>query len=183
MTESVVLSDAEGETKGGAAASARRWDEAQRQLHSFLRESPKELKFNVVLFHSYAESFRDELVHANAEQLEALRMWLGIHVPGGGTMLRSGLDRALNLEVTATDRPLGSPPLEPKPLPECDTVVLLCDGQTSEGGTWVPHFLSNVAPRLRVVIHGVQVGGQSDGVLEALARGTRGGYVQIGAGR
>jgi hypothetical protein len=181
MTESVTLSEAEGGTRIGA--SARRWDEAQRQLHAFLRDAPKGLKFNVVLFHSYAEAFRDELVPANADQLEALRLWLGIQSPNGGTMLRPGLDLALNLEQTEVERPPGSTAPEPRPLPECDTVILLCDGETSEGGAWVQHFLSQVAPRLRVVIHGVQVGGQSDGVLEALARGTRGGYVQIGMGR
>lgn len=183
MTESVTLSEAEGGRKPGTAKSVRRWEEAQRQLHAFLRDSPKGLKFNVVLFHSYAESFREELVPANAEQLEALRMWLGIHSPGGGTMLRSGLDRALELEVATAEPSLGGTPVEAKSLPESDTLVLLCDGETSEGGAWVPHFLSHVAPRLRVVIHGVQVGGQSDGVLETLARGTRGGYVQVGLGR
>jgi hypothetical protein len=183
MTESVVLAEADGGTKGGPTGSVRRWDEAQRQLHGFLREAPKGLKFNVVLFHSYAEAFRDRLVPASGDELEALRMWLGIHAPGGGTMLRSGLDRALELEPGPQDRPADGQPLQPKPLPECDTVVLLCDGETSEGGTWVPHFLSHVAPRLRVVIHGVQVGGQSDGVLEALTKGTRGGYVQVGMGR
>jgi hypothetical protein len=183
MTESLTPSGSEPGSEKGGAPGVRRWDEAQRQLHAFLRDSPKGLKFNVVLFHSYADSFRDELVPANADQLEELRLWLGINAPGGATMLRSGLERALNLDSAPSERGQTSSSVTPKPLPECDTVVLLCDGETSEGGTWVPHFLDHVAPRLRVVLHGVQVGGQSDGVLEALARGTRGGYVQVGAGR
>lgn len=156
-----------------APGSARRWDEAQKQLYAFLAEAPKGLKYDVVLFHDYAESFKGALVANDPASLDELRLWLGIHRPGGATMLHAGVRAALGSD----DRPES----KAARLPECDTLVLLCDGETSEGTAWVRSFLTELVPALRLVVHGVQVGGISDGVLEELAKGSRGGFVKVGS--
>ena len=156
-----------------APGSARRWDEAQKQLYAFLADAPKGLKYDVVLFHDYAEAFKGALTPNDAASLDELKLWLGIHRPGGATMLYSGVQAALGRE--------GGPKSGEPALPECDTLVLLCDGETSEGTAWVRPFLVDVVPALRLVVHGVQVGGISDGVLEELAKGTRGGFVKVGS--
>lgn len=159
-----------------APGSARRWDEATKQLYAFLAASPEALRYNVVVFHDFAESFREHtagLATNNHKSLEELKLWLSIHSPGGATLLRSGIEKGLGFE-------LSSPRTQPAAKIECDTLILLCDGETSEGAAWVPRFLATDAAELRLAIHGVQVGGLSDGVLEELAKGTRGGFVKVG---
>ena len=60
-----------------------------------------------------------------------------------------------------------------------DTVIVLCDGETAEGPTWVGSFIRVHNDLSRVRFHAVQLGGRSDGTLEALCEHTSGDYVEI----
>jgi hypothetical protein len=102
--------------------------------------------------------------------VKGVREWLKFQKPNGGTRLKDGVDAALcvgkNGEVD-----LGKL--------EADTVIVLCDGETSEGAGWVEGFLERVGPPTRVVFHCVQVGSQGDETLGKLARITHGDFVKI----
>jgi hypothetical protein len=58
--------------------------------------------------------------------------------------------------------------------------VLLCDGGTAEGPGWVADFVRDVAKPRGLVLHAVQVGGDSDGALEGLAKLSGGDFVMVG---
>jgi len=65
---------------------------------------------------------------------------------------------------------------------EADTVIVLCDGETAEGPTWVGSFIRIHNDLARVRLHAVQLGGRSDGTLETLCEHTSGDYVEIKTG-
>jgi hypothetical protein len=146
-----------------------RWDEATSQLLAFVAALGPKARFNIVLFHDFAESFRPELVAADDANREEARSWLKQR-PGGGTLLRAGVERALAL------RPDGSVDLTRL---ECDTVIVLCDGATAEGPGWVEPFQSRINSSARVVFYCVQIGSGGDGTLEKLASGSGGEFVRV----
>ncbi len=151
-------------------AAITRWNEATEQLCSFVAGLGAKARFDVVVFHDFAESWRGKLVEAAPRQVEGARGWMRSQGPRGGTQLRRGVEQALHF------RPDGEPELERI---EADTLVVLCDGATAEGSGWVDAFLKRVNPRIRVVIHAVQIGTGGDGTLEALAKGTGGAFLRI----
>jgi hypothetical protein len=159
---------------GADAASGgfrRRWDEAVLQLLGFLEALGPESRFDVVVFHDYALSWKNgELVPADAGHRRQLQEWLAAQIPNGGTMLRQGIEAALQLD------PSGRLQLQKL---QADTVVVLCDGETAEGPGWVRRFLDEVNSAARIVFYGVQVGGKGDGTLEALAGGSAGEFAHI----
>lgn len=160
-----------GATNGSQGTRQRRWDGAVEQLDEFLETIGAEARFDLVLFHDYAESWKNGvLVPADAEHRKKAREWLEVQVPNGGTALRLGVEAALQVDPR---RGLQLQKLE------ADTVILLCDGDTAEGNGWVERFLKEVNSAARVIFYAVQIGGTGDGTLEALARGSGGEFVHI----
>ena len=142
-----------------------------KQLVEFLDTIGPESRFDLVLFHDYAESWKNGvLVPADAEGRKKAREWLEIQIPNGGTALRMGVEAALQVD------PRRGLQLEKL---EADTVIVLCDGDTIEGSGWVERFLKDVNSTARVVFYAVQIGGTGDGTLEALVRGSGGEFVHI----
>lgn len=158
-----------GTSTPSTRATQTRWKEAVDQLIGFVSDLDAGSRFNIVLFHDYAEPWRPRLVAATPENIERAREWL-TRSPGGGTHLRAGVDRALDV------RPNGGIDLTKQ---EVDTVIVLCDGETTEGPGWVKPFLERVNSLARVVFHGVQIGEGGDGTLELLSKGTGGQLVRI----
>jgi hypothetical protein len=154
---------------GANGARHSRWDTAVEQLCSFVAELPKGSRFDVVVFHDFAEIWRDDLVRADEETLRAARLWLE-QKPRGGTQLRAGVERVFGQGANRT------PDLTRI---DADTVIVLCDGATNEGPGWVPSFLSRVNQRARILFHAVQIGAEGDGTLERLAQGSGGEFVHI----
>ncbi len=155
----------------GTSGIGRRWDEAVKQLDSFLEAIGPESRFDVVLFHDYAESWHGgALVPADEKQRAKVREWLKVQVPNGSTALRRGVEAALQIDP---NRGLQIEKLE------ADTVILLCDGDTNEGAAWVAPFLAEINAVTRIAFYGVQIGGSGDGTLQALAEGSGGEFVQI----
>lgn len=151
-------------------AAITRWNEATEQLCGFVAGLGAKARFDVVVFHDFAESWRGKLVEALPRQVDAAREWLRSQPPRGGTRLRRGVEQALHF------RPDGEPELERI---DADTLVVLCDGATAEGSGWVDAFLKRVNPRIRIVVHAVQIGTGGDGTLEALAKGTGGEFLRV----
>jgi hypothetical protein len=147
-----------------------RWDEATSQLLEFVEGIGEKARFNVIIFHDYAEVWKPKMADANKENRKAAREWLGMHHPGGGTNLRSGIDRAMMIDAS------GEPDLA---LLEADTIIVLCDGATAEGPEWVTPFLRRVNPIARVLFDCVEIGREGDGTLPRLARESGGEYVRI----
>jgi hypothetical protein len=161
-----------GPGTGAGAPAAARWDRAIERLFEFLEALGAESRFDLVLFHDYAQAWRKgELMRADEAGLRAAREWLATQHPGGATALRMGIEAALGIGRD------GRMDLERL---QADTVVVLCDGDTDEGPAWVGRFLEQVNSQARVVFHGVQVGGAGDGTLDALANGTGGQFVRVG---
>ena len=84
--------------------------------------------------------------------------------------MRHGVQRAMEV------RPDGTVNLEAL---EADTLIVLCDGRTSDGSRWVLPFLRRENPLAQAVIHSVQIGDGGDGTLELLARTTGGDFVRV----
>lgn len=152
------------------AAGWTRYREAVRQMVRFLEALGPDARFNVVLFHDGAESWRRELRPATTAHLRAARGWALRRSPGGGTQLRHGVEEAMRV------RPDGSLDLDDL---EADTLIVLCDGKTGDGERWVIPFLRRVNPVARIVIHGVQIGQDGDDALALLAQGTGGDFARV----
>jgi hypothetical protein len=154
-------------TPGGRAA-ATRWQEAVNQLIGFVESIGEQSRFNVIVFHDYAEVWRPKLQPATLENRRNAREWLSKR-PNGGTQLRAGVERAMMIG------PDGDADLSHL---EADTIIVLCDGETAEGSGWVEPFLERVNSHARVMFHGVQIGSRGDGTLEKLAEGSGGQFVR-----
>jgi hypothetical protein len=146
-----------------------RWDAAVEQLGQFVAELPQGARFDIVVFHDFAEIWKGELVRADEDARRAARLWLE-QKPRGGTNLRAGIERVFGLGSNRT-LDLGRV--------DADTVIVLCDGATNEGPGWVPGFLSRINARARVLFHAVQIGAEGDGTLERLSKDSGGEFVHI----
>jgi hypothetical protein len=168
-----------GAGKGVVPPSAvQRWDEAKNQLYSFLAKSPPDMLFDVVLFHDGAEAFRGSMVPVNAHQIAELKAWLARHGPSGGTHLKAGVELALGEPISSATSGPRTQASTPRAIRR--EFVLLCDGGTAEGPGWVADFVRDVAKPRGLVLHAVQVGGDSDGALEGLAKLSGGDFVMVG---
>ncbi len=148
-----------------------RYAEAVDQLVRFLQAAGEETKFNVVLFSSEPLLSSRELQSATPARIGAARRSLLARAVDGGTQLRPAIELAL-----AVGRD-GRPDLDAL---EADTVIVLCDGATAEGPSWVEPFLERVNAEARVVFHCVLLGTAGDGTLETLAERTGGDLVRCG---
>jgi hypothetical protein len=156
-------------TKTAGNKGRTRFDEAGSQLIKCLEDLGEDARFEVILFSDGLRHFRDELVPANEKNLKSLARWISLNRPDGGTHLRPGVRSAMRVD-------------DPDTL-EADTVIVLCDGETAEGPTWVGSFIRIHNDLARVRLHAVQLGGRSDGTLETLCEHTSGDYVEIKTGR
>ncbi len=58
-------------------------------------------------------------------------------------------------------------------------MIVLCDGETAEGRSWVWPWWREVAEETCVRFHCVQLGGGGNGTLEALAEVSGGEFVRV----
>lgn len=151
--------------------STTRFEEAVEQLVRFLQAAPEQTKFNVILFNQAPLVSSSKLVEATAENLERARRSLLARVPGGGTNPRLAIERALLMDER------GQPDLDAL---EADTVIVLCDGATDGGRSWVKPFLDRVLPLYPVRFHSVLIGTEGDGTLKALAEQSGGRFRRVG---
>ena len=164
--------DHSGSMKTGFATSSNsRYIEAVDQMMRFLQGAPEGTRFSTILFSDEPVSSGETLDLVTPKILEQARRDLLSREPTGGTNLRPAVYQALALDGR------GFPRTE---VLEADTIIVLCDGMTSGGKGWVQPMLNKVLPIHPVVFHCVHLGPTSDGVLEALAKGTGGSYLCVG---
>lgn len=147
-----------------------RHEEAIDQLVRFLQQSGEETRFSIAVFGSDGKAWRTRLATATSGNLELARKWLERNEPEGETLLFEGLRAGLQLD------PRGRLALERC---EADTVIVLCDGATTEGPGWVERWLATENEAAQLVFHCVQIGVEGNGTLEALAHGSSGEFVRV----
>jgi hypothetical protein len=147
-----------------------RYEMAVEELCGFATKLGPDARFGVTLFHSAAERWRPKLSAADENGVKAARAWLRGAEPGGGTLLFGGIALALDLDRGGG---IGAGGVE------ADTVIVLCDGDTAVGPSWVGPWLERVNDGAQLVFHCVQIGGGGDGTLERLAAGTGGVFLRI----
>jgi hypothetical protein len=147
-----------------------RHEEAIDQLLRFLKQSGEDTRFSVAVFGSEGKAWRTRLATATDGNLALVRRWLERNEPDGETLLFEGLRAGLGLDSR------GRLALERC---EADTVIVLCDGATTEGPGWVERWLATENEAAQLVFHCVQIGVDGNGTLEALAEGTDGEFVRV----
>ncbi len=147
-----------------------RWDEATAQLLDYVSKLGPNGRFRVISFSDQPLSSSRELKPATTAGCGELRTWISTLHPGGGTELQAAIYDALELT------PAG---LSNGAKLEADTIVVLCDGETAEGPSWVAPLLAHVNPNLCVKFFCVLVGPGGDGTLEALAQASRGQFLRV----
>ena len=147
-----------------------RYEEAIEQMIRFLQASGPTTRFNVILFDSEVIRSSVELVEATPRNLERARKSMLSRPPDGGTNLRPAVELASGWERGRFNPDSAY----------ADTIVVLCDGATAEGASWVAPFLDRIRAPTQVVFHCVLLGSRGDGALEALADGTGGDFVRVG---
>lgn len=145
-----------------------RWRAAIAQLLGFVERLGPTGRFRVVLFSDQTWSQSRDLRRATPQSIASLKNWLSGQAPAGGTELRPAIQDALGVDERG--RLVGEL--------EADSVVVLCDGLTAEGPSWVRPFLESVNSERCVVFYAVQIGGGGDGTLNELAQRTGGQFVQ-----
>jgi len=163
--------DRSGSMRQGFGTDGRtRHEEALTQLSTFLRQAGPTTRFGVALFSDKGLAWRSRLAPATDSNLELVRRWVSEKEPDGETLLFSGLRAGLDLDAR------GRLNLERC---EADTVIVLCDGATSEGSGWVARWLSEENEQAQLVFHCVQIGTEGNGTLEALAAGSGGQFLRV----
>ena len=156
--------------QGFGTDGSTRHEEALAQLLTFLRQAGPTTRFGVALFSDRGIAWRSRLAPASEANLESVRRWVREKEPDGETLLFEGLRSGLDLDSR------GRLHLERC---EADTVIVLCDGATSEGPGWVARWLAEENEQAQLVFHCVQIGTDGNGTLEALAAGTGGEFVRV----
>ena len=147
-----------------------RYSEAIDQMVGFLEELGPQTRFRVVVFSTEYDAWKERLQPATKSNLRSAERWLRYRPPNGGTYLEPAVREVLRLDEE------GRPDLRRL---EADTVIVLCDGETSEGPGWVQALLEGPNEDAALAFHSVQIGGGDDGTLEALARGSGGDFVRV----
>ena len=169
------MSSAIGTVAGGTAAGGRpvevtRYHEALRQMMAFLASLGPTTKFRIVLFESNLHIWNDKLQPATKSNLDAAERWCAKQAPEGGTMLRSAIESVLR--IGADDSPdIGRI--------EEDTVIVLCDGETTDGPAWVEPLLARINGDACMEFDCVQIGSAGDGTLQKLAELSGGKCVRV----
>lgn len=167
----VFVVDRSGSMRTAFGTGGRsRHEEAIDQLMRFLQQSGEDTRFTIALFSDEGVSWRSKLAPATEANRALARRWLEDKPPEGETRLFQGVRAGLGLDAR------GRLALERC---EADTVIVLCDGATTEGSGWVARWLAAENERAQLVFHCVQIGNEGNGTLEALAAGTGGEFVRI----
>jgi hypothetical protein len=147
-----------------------RYEAAVEELIAYLTKLGPSARFQVVLFDDAPEVWRKDSASATAQNLRDVRTWLLRHHPDGDTYLRRGIDAALDLDAA------GRLHLERL---QADSLVVLCDGATTEGPAWVEAVLPEWVASARLRFHCVQIGLGGDSTLQALAQESGGEFVRV----
>lgn len=150
--------------------STSRYEEAIAQMTRYLQAIGKHGRFNVILFDSETLLSSEELISSSPENIERARKATLDRPPSGGTVLRPAIELALLLD----ERGLPSASLQ------ADTIVVLCDGDNSDGHGWIAPLLDRVQTLTQIRFHCVQIGHQGGAALQKLADRTGGQFVRVG---
>lgn len=146
-----------------------RYEEAVRQMIALLESMGEQTRFRVVLFDGGTEVWGSELRPATPGNLQGARRWLQARRPAGGTYLQPAILEAMRVGRSGR--------LDLERL-EADTVLVLCDGEVTEGKSWVAPLLEAVNDEACLRFHCVQIGAGGNGTLELLAELTGGEFVR-----
>ena len=166
----VFVIDRSGSMKSDFSTTRSRYGEACAQMLAFLRTLGPRARFNVVLFSGEIDAWKPSLQPATEGNLGGVERWLRYQSPHGGTFLRPAIEHVLELDSR------GRPDLARL---EADSVVVLCDGATSEGPVWIARLLERVNDDACLAFHGVRIGPRGDGALELLAELSGGEFVEV----
>ncbi len=149
-----------------------RFDEAVEQLFRFLETSGEGTRFGLVVFNHQARNWRGELTQATPANLSMARSWLTqrANQPDGGTALAEGVRTALLADRDFT--------FDHERL-EADTVVVLCDGESTGPRDWLRPVLRQATGPAQLRFQCVRIGFAGDGVLETLAQESGGDCVRV----
>jgi Ca-activated chloride channel family protein len=112
---------------------AVKMEQARRALKHCLSNLNAQDRFAVVSFATSVRRYRDSLVEANSEQIDAAKKWVDGLRAGGGTAMLAALDSALDLRTREEGRSF--------------TVVFFTDGQPTLGEMKPENILKNVAAK------------------------------------
>jgi len=147
-----------------------RFEEAVEQLENALVRLPEPAVVRVVLFSDGGTVWSDEARLVSDTSRSSIRKWLRRNPPKGGTNLSSGLEALLPRDRAGAVQP---------ELIDVDTVVVLCDGETSEDARWARTWLETHNRSANLVFHCVQIGGSRAEALSELAERTGGQFVRV----
>jgi len=148
-----------------------RYSVAIDQMLGFLRELGPTTRFRVVVFSDEPDAWKRRLMPATEANLRSAERWLRYRSPKGGTYLRPAIREVMRLDAN------GEPDLREL---EADTVIVLCDGETTDREPeWVPELLAGPNESAALAFHAVVIGTTPDGTLEALASGSGGDFVRV----
>ena len=154
----------------GETSRQSRLEEAADQMANFLRQLGPQTQFGVVVFSDTTQVWHERLKTASEARVEKAKSWVLRGGDRAGTQLRAGVLKALHVDRRGKQNL--------KAL-EADTIIVLCDGATTEGPGWVVPLMRRIGDESRVVFHAVQIGSKSDGTLEALCSATGGDFVYV----
>jgi Ca-activated chloride channel family protein len=106
-------------------------DQARKALKHLLGGLNAGDRFGIVSFSTNVRTYRDNLVEANAEQLDNAKKWVDALKAGGGTAIQAALDSALEMRAKDEGRSF--------------TVVFFTDGQPTIGEMKPERIVQNVA--------------------------------------
>lgn len=147
-----------------------RFEAATEQLEKFLTSAEEGTVFRLGLFATLGQLYNTSPHRADERGTKAALHWMREHRPDGGTQLSRGFAKLVQADDT------GRIKLEKLGF---DTLVILCDGATTEGRSWARSWLRNYNSEAQLVIHAVQIGTGRAHALEALTEGSGGQFVRI----
>ena len=139
-------------------------------MTEFLRTLGAGARFRVVLFDTDLHVWKDRLQPLTHANLDAVQRWCSAQHPEGATMLRSAIEHVLRVDSD------GKADVEHI---EEDTVIVLCDGETTEGPHWIEPLLARVNSDACLAFHCVQIGSAGDGALQRLATLSGGEFAHV----
>jgi Ca-activated chloride channel family protein len=110
--------------------SGEKIEQARNALHSLLGNLNPDDRFNIITFSSDVKPWKNQLVSASKNNLDAARDWIKNIKAVGGTNIDEALQNALEMMQTSSTRP--------------QQIIFLTDGQPTVGQTDVSQILQDV---------------------------------------